>query len=175
MKLSSLFKFTASALLVPTAGLAVLHSVSQFSPAQADTLSSTKIVAQATTPSTQKGERGNRFQQLNLSTEQQAQIKTIREQSKTSNQGLRDQMKTAREQLKTLLASNNASEDSIRQAHQQVQSLAQQMGDRRFDTMLQVRQVLTPEQRTKLAELQKAGAQNRHHRRGSANGMKTAS
>ena len=174
MKLPSFLKFTASALLVPTAGLAVLHSVSQLNSAQADTISSHTIVSQATTtPAVKKVNRGEMFQQLNLSSEQQAQIKTIREQSKISNQGLRDQMKTAREQLKTLLASSDASEDSIRQAHQQVQSLGQQMGERRFDNMLQIRQVLTPAQRTKLAELHKAGAQNRRNHRGG--GEKAAS
>jgi periplasmic protein CpxP/Spy len=97
------------------------------------------------------------FEQLNLSADQQAQIKSIMEQTKTSNQGLRQQVKTVREQLKTVMGSSDASDDAIRQAHQQVQTLGQQMGEQRFETMLKIRSVLTPAQRTKFAELRKQG------------------
>lgn len=161
-------------LLIPATGFAIINSAAHFSPAFADSLSSsTSILAQdapAQAP-TEKKEWGNRgqkmYQQLNLSADQQAQIKSIREQAKTSNQGLRQQLKTAREQLKTLLASNDASDSALRQAHQQLQPLTQQMSDQRFDTMLKIRNVLTPAQRTKLAELRKQGG-HRHHRQAPA-------
>ena len=93
-------------------------------------------------------------QELNLTSAQQSQIKAIRDQEKTGAESLRQQMKTAREQLKTLMA-GNASDGQIRQQHQQVQQLGQQLSDHRFDTMLKIRSVLTPEQRTKAAELMK--------------------
>jgi Spy/CpxP family protein refolding chaperone len=53
------------------------------------------------------------FEQLNLSADQQAQIKSIMEQTKTSNQGLRQQVKTVREQLKTVMGSSDASAKPI--------------------------------------------------------------
>ncbi len=169
MKVKTVLRFVVSALLVPAAGFAIANSAIQLSPAFADTLSSsTSILAQNTpnqTPSPKKQweNRGEKmFQQLNLTADQQAQIKSIREQSKTSSQGLRQQFKTAREQLKTLLASNDSSDNAIRQAHQQVQTLGQQMGNQRFESMLKIRSVLTPEQRIKLAELRKQGGH--HHR-----------
>jgi periplasmic protein CpxP/Spy len=175
MKVKTVLKFVASALIVPAAGFAIVNSAIQLSPAFADTLtSSTSILAQNTpnqTPSPKKQweNRGEKmFQQLNLTADQQAQIKSIREQSKTSSQGLRQQFKTAREQLKTLLASNDSSDNAIRQAHQQVQTLGQQMGEQRFESMLKIRSVLTPEQRTKLAELHKQGGHHHHQRQAPA-------
>jgi periplasmic protein CpxP/Spy len=162
MKFQSVKKYAASALLLPVAGFAILQSAAHFSPAGAKTIATSKsVLAQnaLTQEPTQEKEGENKrekmFQQLNLSVDQQAQIKSIMEQSKTSNQGLRQQVKAARDQLKTLMVSSDASDDAIRQAHQQVQTLGQQMGDQRFDSMLKVRAVLTPEQRTKLAELRK--------------------
>lgn len=175
MKSKSVMKYVASMLLIPVAGFTIVNTSAHFNPALADTLSASNgILAQdaPTQAPTEKKERGNKgekiFQQLNLSADQQAQIKSIMEQAKTSNQGLRQQVKTAREQLKTLMTSNDASDDAIRQAHQQVQTLGQQMGDQRFDTMLKIRNVLTPAQRTKFAELHKQGREHRkwgHHDR----------
>ncbi|WP_204105348.1 MULTISPECIES: Spy/CpxP family protein refolding chaperone [Spirulina sp. CCY15215] len=101
----------------------------------------------------ERGDRGMRmFEQLNLSADQKQEIQTIREQAKANSEQLREQMENAREQMQSLMASN-ASDGELRQQHQRVQNLHQQMGDRRFDTMLQIRQVLTPEQRAQLAEM----------------------
>jgi periplasmic protein CpxP/Spy len=174
MKSQSVIKYVASMLLIPATGFVIINSAAHFSPAFADSLSSGNSILAQDAPvqaPAQKKEWGNKgekmYQQLNLSADQQAQIKSIREQSKTSNQGLRQQLKTAHDQLKTLLTSSDASDDAIRQAHQQVQTLGQQMGEQRFDTMLKIRNVLTPAQRTKLAELRKQGG-HRHHRQDSA-------
>ena len=54
--------------------------------------------------------------------------------------------------MRSLLASN-ASEEQLRKQHQNIQGLRQQLGNNRFETMLQVREILTPEQRTQMAEL----------------------
>ncbi|MCG5058230.1 MAG: Spy/CpxP family protein refolding chaperone [Limnoraphis sp. WC205] len=95
---------------------------------------------------------GRMFEQLNLSAEQQQQIDSIKEQRKASSEGLRQQMQAAMEQMRSLQASN-ASADQLRQQHQQIQQLHQQMGNQRFEAMLEIREVLTTEQRAKLAEL----------------------
>jgi Spy/CpxP family protein refolding chaperone len=95
---------------------------------------------------------GRMFEQLNLSAEQQQQIESIHEQRKASSEGLREQMRAAKEEMRSLQASN-ASAEQMRQQHQKIQQLHQQMSDQRFETMLQVREVLTPEQQAKLAEL----------------------
>lgn len=167
MKRQSIQKYAASAFLLPLAGFAVIQSAAQFSPAFADTHVN-PVLAQANSAQTpaqgKRGERGEKmFQQLGLSSSQQAQITSIRNQSKTSSAGLRQQLKTAHQQLQSLLASST-DESAIRQAHQQLQSLEQQMHGQRFDTMLKVREVLTPAQRTKLAELHKQGGRGNHYR-----------
>jgi Spy/CpxP family protein refolding chaperone len=54
--------------------------------------------------------------------------------------------------MRSLLA-ENANPDELRQQHQQIQTLHQQLGNQRFETMLQVREILTPEQRSQMAEL----------------------
>ncbi len=92
------------------------------------------------------------FDQLNLSTEQQQEINSIREQRKASSEGLRQQLRTAMEEMRSLQASN-ASESELRQHHQKIQQLHQQMGNQRFETALEIREILTPEQREKLAQL----------------------
>ncbi|WP_019503988.1 Spy/CpxP family protein refolding chaperone [Pleurocapsa sp. PCC 7319] len=103
------------------------------------------------------------FQQLDLTSEQSQQIEAIQEQFKTDNETLRQQMQTQHQEMRSLMASDATSEQ-LRAQHQQVQDLHQQLGNNRFETMLQVREVLTPEQRTQMAELmeQHQGKMGRH-------------
>ena len=103
-----------------------------------------------------RGDRGQRMekllQQLDLTTEQSEQIKTIQEDSKATAEDLREQMQTQRQEMKDLLASDTNTEQ-IRAKYQETQSLHQQLGNNRFETMLQIREVLTSEQRAEMAEL----------------------
>jgi Spy/CpxP family protein refolding chaperone len=91
--------------------------------------------------------------ELNLSAEQTEQIRTIRDQTRTDTTELRQQLRAAHQEMQTLMA-NDASADQLRNQHQEVQDLMQQLGDEHFDAMLAVRDVLTPEQRAQLTELQ---------------------
>ncbi len=166
MKLRSIVLLAATALMLPIGGVIVAHTGFTSGAAYAESSDSAfNLLAQNTTPDRQPADEmrhrgmrkgmGERWgKELNLTTEQQAQIKTIRDQEKTASESLRQQMRTAREQLGTLMA-GNASDAQLRQQHDQVRQLGQQLGDRRFDTMLKIRNVLTPEQRTKAAELMK--------------------
>ena len=103
-----------------------------------------------------RGERSDRLnkmlQQLDLSSGQSEQIEAIKEQSKTSGEALHEQMQTQHQEMRSLLNSD-ATSAQLTQQHQQLQDLRQQLGDRRFETMLQVREILTPEQRVEMAEL----------------------
>ena len=92
------------------------------------------------------------MQQLDLTSEQSAQIEAIQERSKTDNQALWQQMQTNRQEMQSLLSSN-ASTEELRATHQNVQNIQQELGNNRFETMLEIREVLTPEQRTQMAEL----------------------
>lgn len=179
MKVRSILLLAATALMLPIGGALIAHKDFASGTAYAGSSNSAfNLLAQNTTPSQEPRGRMNRRgmgeqwgKELNLTTEQQSQIKTIRDQEKTASESLRQQMRTAREQLGTLMA-GNASDDQIRRQHEQVRQLSQQLGDRRFDTMLKVRSVLTPEQRTKAAELMKQRHGRGHGGRDQARGMR---
>jgi periplasmic protein CpxP/Spy len=170
MKSQSVLKFAATALLVPVAGFAIAQSGSHLSAAFAEpSLTQASLIAQNTPdrPSEgnqRKGRWGNKggemFKELNLTPDQQAKIKAIREQEKTASMDRRNQMRAAFDRMRSLSA-GNATDDQLRAQHQQVQQLRQQAADRRFETMLKIRAVLTPEQRTKMAELMQ-----KHHKGG---------
>ena len=101
-------------------------------------------------------------QQLDLSSEQSEQIEAIREQAETENQLLFEQLQTNRQEMQSLLTSD-ANPEQLRANHQDGQNLRQQLSDIRLETMLEIREVLTPEQRTQMAELM---AQRRDRRFG---------
>ena len=92
-------------------------------------------------------------QQLDLTSEQSEQIEAIREQSETENQALFEQLQTNRQEMQSLLASN-ANPEQLRANHQNGQSLRQELDTMRFETMLEIRELLTPEQRTQMAQMQ---------------------
>lgn len=100
--------------------------------------------------------RGNRMeqllQQLDLSSEQSQQIEAIQEQFRSENEALWQEIQANKQQMGNLLSSD-ASNEELRQQYQQLQSLRQQLSDNRFENMLQVRDVLTPEQRNELAQI----------------------
>ena len=92
------------------------------------------------------------MEQLDLSPEQSQQVEAIQEESKTTAEEIEPQVRSQREEMKSLMASD-ASTEEIRSQYQEAQALRQKMGDNRFETMLRIREVLTSEQRAKIAEL----------------------
>ena len=99
-----------------------------------------------------RGYRMERLRELDLTPEQSEQIETIQQQSQADTEPLRQEFQQAHAQMRSLLA-GNANSDELRQQHQQIQTLHQQLGNQRFETMLQVREILTPEQRSSWGEL----------------------
>lgn len=170
MKFRAVYLLAALPLLLPIGNGLTIATESLF-PSYA--------IAQETTEKPNKEEfkqrRREQFrQQLNLSPDQAAEIDQIREQNKQDKQAKRDAYRAARDEMQTLMASD-ASDDELRAQHQVLQNLRRDMGEARFETKLKIRQVLTPEQRTKMAELKKQrkgrwGRRHgrRHHRPGNA-------
>lgn len=113
-------------------------------------------LAQNQMPQNKRMGRGDRMekllQQLDLTSEQSQQIETIQEQFRSENEALLQEMQSNRQQMHSLLTSDTSAEE-LRQQHQQAQSLHQQLSDNRFETMLQIRDVLTPEQRAQVAQI----------------------
>ena len=92
-------------------------------------------------------------QQLDLTSEQSEQIEAIKEHSETENQALFEQLQTNRQQMQSFLASD-ADPEQLRANHQVGQNLRQELDNNRFETLLEIREVLTPEQRTQMAQMQ---------------------
>ena len=159
----------AAALLVFPLGSTYAAVQSQDNNSQAsirDNNTTTTLIAQRAKRG-KKGGRGEGFkkvlEQLNLTTEQSEQITAIQENSKGTREALREQMLAERQEMRSLLQSD-ASRQVLTRQHQKLQALRQQKGDNRFETMLQVREILTPEQRAKMAELISQKAGRRGHR-----------
>ena len=138
----------AAAILIPM-GSALALTETQFN--------SPEIVAQRSSQrgnNRSEGPRDGRWmEELDLSPEQSESIEAIREDSKQAMEPLREELQQAREEMQSLMASDTATTDQLRQQHQQVQDLIQQLGDERFETMLSIREELTPEQRAQMAAL----------------------
>lgn len=138
---------TAAAILIPMVSALALAETQFNSPE--------RVAQRSSEPSDDRswGPREGRWiEELDLSPEQSERIQAIREESRQAMEPLREQLRQAREQLQSQIASGDST-DQLRQQHEQVQTLHQQLGDQRFETMLAIRQVLTPEQRAQMAEL----------------------
>lgn len=109
------------------------------------------------------GEGDRWLADLNLSDAQRQQIKSIREQYQPQMETNRTAVQAAREDLRQLMGST-ASDSELRQKHNQLQNLMQQGGTLRFESMLAIRNVLTPEQREQAATFMEGRRERMHDR-----------
>lgn len=117
----------------------------------------TQEYAQAgtTTPSpTPRSERkrGDVFEQLNLTDTQKQQISSIRQKYRPNMDQTSERLRTSQQELQQLMASN-APRDRILSKYQQVSNLRQDMERMRFQSMLDIRDVLTTAQRQQLDQM----------------------
>lgn len=107
------------------------------------------------------------LEQLDLTPEQSQEIEAIQEKSRTEKDTLRQQIQTKHQEMRSLFTSDSTPEQ-LREQHEQLQALHQQLATNRFEKMLKIREILTPEQRTQMAELmaQRGGKQGRYGRYG---------
>jgi len=117
----------------------------------------------------QRGPNGGLMQQLNLSAEQQQEIQAIRERYQPQLSQSREAVQQAREQLRNLMT-GNGSENQIRAQHQQVQQLAQEMGNLHFESMMEIRAVLDESQRQQFGEMMNQRRDRLSNRRGNRPG-----
>jgi Spy/CpxP family protein refolding chaperone len=92
------------------------------------------------------------MQELNLTQDQQQKLKVIYSQYNDQISQRKQALRQATKEFKSLMASN-ASADQVRTKHQQVQGLRQQLEAVSFESMLAMREVLTPAQRSQFAQL----------------------
>ncbi len=100
--------------------------------------------------------RGDRKQQwmkeLNLSQEQQQQLAAIQQKYKGQTEQLRQQLRTSQDELRNLMG-GSASSDAIRAKNDQIVGLRQQLNKLRFESMLESRDIMSPQQRQQFTQL----------------------
>ncbi len=106
---------------------------------------------------------GKVLKELNLSNEQLQQIKTIRERNRTEIMSSRQKLRQLHQEMRDLMAGNTSS-DQLRAKFNEMQSLRAQVAKLQFEQMLAMRDVLTPQQRTQLAEIMKQRKGRRENR-----------
>ncbi|MEW6054970.1 MAG: Spy/CpxP family protein refolding chaperone [Bdellovibrionota bacterium] len=92
------------------------------------------------------------LKQLNLNEEQKKKLQDIRKEARSDRKDQRESLKTSHEELKKKMASD-ASEDELRKQFSEIQAKRAELQKGRFERMLKVRAVMTPEQRKQLMEI----------------------
>ena len=97
---------------------------------------------------------GRVLKQLNLSPEQLQKLKAVRDRNNASISDLMQRSRQASKELRDLLASNEA-DAIIRAKHEEVLNLHQDLRRQHFERTLDMREILTPQQRSQLNEIMK--------------------
>jgi Spy/CpxP family protein refolding chaperone len=116
-------------------------------------------------PTSQTGPLGDPIRQLNLSDDQIAKIRAIREQGKDERFALNRRLRQAQVALDEAIEADNASEAVIEQRARELAEAQVAATRMRALTELRIRRVLTPEQITKLRTLKQQALQFRDERR----------
>lgn len=112
------------------------------------------------------------LEKLNLSTEQKEKMQNIRQNYKTQMKTIRENLSSERKTLREMMNSNE-SINALRSQHKKIVALDGQLHNLRFENMLEMREVLTMEQRKQFAEMMEEKRENRRggNRRGSSKGQ----
>lgn len=92
------------------------------------------------------------FKELNLTNEQKEKLKNLRKESKDDRKEDFQKMRAESEAFRKKMASN-AADDELRKDFAEQQKKRSEFAKQRFEHMLKVRAILTPEQRQKFAEI----------------------
>lgn len=95
---------------------------------------------------------------LDLTDEQQEQMKQIHLEHREETETLREQMETAQERLNDLVDAEQFDEAAIREAAGEFSEVQTELFVSRAEMQQEIREILTPEQFEKLSEMR-----NRHH------------
>jgi Spy/CpxP family protein refolding chaperone len=133
------------------------RSNSRFQPVEPQT------IAQNQRPNRPGGKQGGMFDQLNLSADQKQKMQAVRDRYKDQISQRMQAVRQARQELATMMTGTaNASE--MREKHRQIIGLRQQLEEVQFESTLAMREVLTPEQRSQLAQMMQQRRQTAKNR-----------
>ncbi|WP_017306635.1 Spy/CpxP family protein refolding chaperone [Spirulina subsalsa] len=110
-----------------------------------------------------KGEGGHErlMETLNLDENQRQQMQAIHERTRAQMSQNWEALQAAHQRMRELMASSSASEQELRAQHNELQRLQQEMGNLRFQSMLEMRNILTPEQRSQMNQMHQQRRMNR--------------
>jgi len=91
-------------------------------------------------------------EELNLTPQQEQQLKAIQQQYKDQMAQQRQELQQAQQELSELMA-GTAPQGQIRDKYREVNVLRQQKGELHLESMLAIREILTPQQRRQFARL----------------------
>ena len=103
------------------------------------------------------------IEQLNLTDDQKSKVAAIRQKYRGQIRKLQETIINNEQELNSLL-SNNASDRDIRAKHQQISRNRQEISNLQFESFLEIRQVLTPAQRTEFSQLMQERRANSRNR-----------
>lgn len=121
--------------------------------------------AQPTAKQVRPGKRSGLFQQLNLTPEQRQKLKAVRQQYQGQIRERQRSAQQAQRDMRSLLV-GSASSETVRAKFTEFQQLQQAAAKLRFESILAMREVLTPTQRKQLADQMEKNQQQHRKRQG---------
>ena len=150
LKFLTLRRVGASVALLMALGGAIALKESQQADANPEPYSSMADSGAQDAPSPQKRGMGW-LRDLDLEPAQMQKIQAIRRLSRDQIERQRQEIRQGQQELRSLMASG-ASAGQIREKYHQVKRVRDELSDTQFNSLLEMRQVLTPNQRRKFAE-----------------------
>jgi periplasmic protein CpxP/Spy len=122
-----------------------------------------QTIAQNQRPNRPGGKEGGMFDKLNLSADQKQKMQAVRDRYKDQVSQRMQAVRQARQELGTMMA-GTANASQMREKHRQIIGLRQQLEEVQFEITLAMREVLTPEQRSQLAQMMQQRRQTAKNR-----------
>ena len=96
------------------------------------------------------------FKQLGLTAEQEAKSKEHKEKHHGEMKAMKEQIRDKKEQMKQELQKADFDVNKVKQINEELKTLMVQIEDHHLEGILEVRQILTPEQFSKFMELKES-------------------
>ena len=122
-----------------------------------------QTIAQNQRPNRPGGKQGGMFDKLNLSADQKQKMQAVRDRYKDQVSQRMQAVRQARQELETMMI-GTANASQMREKHRQIIGLRQQLEEVQFESTLAMREVLTPEQRSQLAQMMQQRRQTAKNR-----------
>ncbi len=91
--------------------------------------------------------------ELSLNAKQESKLRNIWTTKRSRLDELQAEVQARRQELKDYLAGDSSDEDRARELHRQIQTLMIELGNIDLESMLEIRDLLSPQQRIRFVEL----------------------